>query len=527
MTMEMTRRRAIAVTSAGVLAPTIGYGQPAARSRLNVLVQPEPPTLMLGINQQGPVELVGSKIYESLLTYDFDLKPQPVLAREWSRSPDGLLYTFKLQDGVRWHDGHPFTSADVVFSLATFLPETNPRARGILINVESVTAPDAATVEIRLKAPFGPFLGGFVPSNMAMIPRHLYEGTDFRTNPANLRPIGTGPFKFAEWQRGQHIRLVRNEQYHRTDQPKVDEIIFHVVPDASSRAFALETQTMDIAGPDTIELFDIARLTALPHIEATARGSEFASPMTFLEMNHRVEPLNDKRFRQAILHAIDRNFIKDSIWFGHGRVPNGPIASTTRFHDPSIAPRAFSPERAEALLDEMGLRRGANGMRVTLSLIPLPYGETWRRLGEYIRQALARVGIGITIETMDGATWIQRVSNWNYQLTINRTQQFGDPAIGVARTYLSSNIRRGVMFNNTMGYENPKVDDLFARAASAVSDDERRALYAQVQAILTDEVPVGWLLEIRTPTLFNKRFKNVITTGLGVNDSFATAAPAG
>jgi ABC-type transport system substrate-binding protein len=437
----MISRRMVLTAAALVLA--IGGAQAQTRGgTLNVLVQPEPPTLMLGINQQGPVELVGSKIYQTLLTYDFALKPQPGLAKSWTQSPDGMTYTFKLQENVKWHDGKPFTSADVVFSTKTFLPEVNPRARAVLAHVADVEAPDAQTVVFKMKQPFGPFLGSFVPSNMPMVPKHIYEGTDFRTNPANQTPIGTGPFKFKEWQRGQYIHLVRNDDYWKPGLPYLDAIYFRVLPDASARAFALETQQADVAGPDTV-----ASIKAYP----------------------------------------------------------------------------YDPKKAEALLDEMGLKRGSDGMRVTLSFLPLPYGETWKRMGEYIKQALGRVGINVNLETTDPAGWLKRVANWDYQLAADRLQQFGDPAVGVARTYLSSNIKKGVPFNNTMGYENPAVDDLFARAAKAVNDDERQKLYSEVQKILVEDVPVAWMLEIKTPTIYNKKFTDVIATALGVNDSFESA----
>ncbi|MCW5729671.1 MAG: ABC transporter substrate-binding protein [Alphaproteobacteria bacterium] len=520
--MNANRRRLL-LTACATLALALSIPGAGAQQRggtLNVLVQPEPPTLMLGINQQGPVELVGSKIYQSLLTYDFDLKPQPGLAKSWSRSEDGMSYTFKLQENVKWHDGAPFTSADVVFSTKVFLPEVNPRARGVLLHVADVEAPDPHTVVFRMKQPFAPFLGAFVPSNMPMVPKHLYEGTEFRTNPANQKPIGTGPFKFKEWQRGQYVHLVRNEDYWKPGLPYLEEIYFRTLPDASARAFALETQQVDVAGPDTVELFDVSRLAALPFIDATNRGSEFASPLMWMEINHRVAPLNDKRFRQALMYAIDRNFINERIWFGNGKVPNGPVASGTRFHAADMKPYPYDPKKAEALLDEMGLKRGADGSRVTLSLIPPPINESWRRMAEYVKQSLQRVGVNVNLEPMDSAAWIQRVSNWDYQLTLNRTQQFGDPAVGVARTYISTNIRKGVMFNNTMGYQNPKVDELFSRAAAATSDADRQAMYTEVQKILAEDMPVVWLLEVKTPTLYNNRFKNIITTALGVNDSF-------
>ena len=167
----MISRRMFLAIGAMAFAATAADAQTRGGT-LNVLVQPEPSTLMLGMNQQGPVELVGSKIYQTLLTYDFELKPQPGLAKSWTRSPDGMTYTFKLQENVKWHDGKPFPSADVVFSTKTYLPETNPRARAVLANVAEIEAPDTYTVVFKMKQPFGPFLGSFVPSNMPMVPKH-------------------------------------------------------------------------------------------------------------------------------------------------------------------------------------------------------------------------------------------------------------------------------------------------------------------------------------------------------------------
>lgn len=187
---------------------------------LNMIVQPEPPLLMVGLNTQGPTLYVAGQIYQSLLTYDKDLNPLPQLATSWTVSEDGLTYTFKLQDGVKWHDGKPFTSADVVFTATEFLIDVHPRWRPISeAYVESVTASDDLTVVFKLKKPFSAFLYGFELSSFPIMPAHIYKGTDYRTNPANNTPIGTGPFKFKEWQRGSYIHLVRNEDYWKRASP--------------------------------------------------------------------------------------------------------------------------------------------------------------------------------------------------------------------------------------------------------------------------------------------------------------------
>lgn len=504
----------------------ISFAMPASAQQrggtLNMIVNPEPPTLMLGLNQLSGVQMVGGKIYQGLLTYDSTLAPQPGLAKSWTVSADGLTYGFKLQDGVQWHDGKPFTSADVVFTTTKFLPEVHSRARNNFSHVESVTAPDAGTVIFKLKQPFAPFLGSFEVSSAPMIPRHLYEGTDFKANPANQAPIGTGPFKLKEWKKGAYIHLVRNDSYWKPGLPYLNEIYFQVIPDSASRAVALESGKVDVSSFSDIELLDVGRFKANPNFDVTNKGYEFLGPLAWIEFNTRTKPMDDKRFRQAVLHALDRNLIRDKIWFGHAKVATGPVSSTTRFYEASVRAYPFDPKRAEELLDQMGLAKDKDGIRATVKLLGLPYGETWNRLNEYVRQALSKVGVKVVVESTDAAGWTQRLANWDFDMLVSYLTQFGDPALGVARTYISSNIKKGIPYTNTSGYTNPAVDDLFAKAATAVKVDDRKRYYSEVQKLIVDDVPLGWLIEINFPTISNKRVRNLVTSAIGVNESFDT-----
>ncbi|WP_019643791.1 ABC transporter substrate-binding protein [Novispirillum itersonii] len=502
------------------VSPALAADTPARGGTMNIIVQPEPPMLQLGLNQQGPTQTVAGKIYQGLLTYDEKLDPLPSLAKSWTVSEDGLTYTFKLHENVKWHDGKPFTSKDVIFSTTKFLPEVHSRARANFARCESITAPDDNTVVFKLKEPFPAFIRAFEVASAPIIPAHLYEGTDYRNNPANATPIGTGPFKLKEWVKGSYIHLVRNEDYYKPGLPYLDNIYFRVIPDAASRALALESGQVDQSQYNDIEPFDVARLKEVKSLNFTTKGYEFIAPVSWLEINHRVKPLDDKRFRQAIMYAIDREFIRDKIWFGLGKVASGPFNSSTKHFDSSIVPYAKNVDKAKALLDEMGLKPDAKGVRATVKLMPMPYGETWQRLGEYLKQSLKQVGINVVLESTDVAGWVQRVSNWDYEITTNFTYQYGDPALGVSRTYVSDNIRKGVMFSNTMGYSNPKVDELFTAAAKENDAAKRQAMYSEVQKILVDDVPVVWLLEMQFPTFVSKKFNNVITTGVGVNESY-------
>lgn len=494
--------------------------EPVKGGKLSSIANPEPPNLNPGLNQLASTQLVAGKIFQSLLDYDFDFKPRPRLAESWTISEDGLTYTFKLRTDVKWHDGKPFTSKDVIFSAKEMLPKSHPRARVAFARCQSIEAPDDHTVVFTLNAAFPPFILVFDNTTSPIIPAHVYEGTDFSTNPANAAPIGTGPFKFKEWARGQYIHLVRNDDYYKPGLPYLDEIFFSIIPDGATRALALETGQIDMTSSNDLEYIDIKRLSALPDIVTEQKGWEFFAPHAFIEMNERVKPYDDKRFRQAVMYALDRDFIRDNIWYGFGEIPTGPIDKRTKFYDGNVRKYSHDPAKAAALLDEMGLKPDGDGVRLRTKLLQIPFGETWTRTAEYIKQALAKVGIHVEMETADSGGWMQRTSNWDFEMTLNFPYQYADPALGVARTYISTNITKGIMFSNTVGYSNPKVDELFEKAGVALDPKDRQALYSQVQKILVEDVPVAWFLEIAFPTLYRNRFHNIITSAIGVADDF-------
>ena len=351
---------------------------PKAGGVVNAVIQPEPPSLMVGLVQNGPTQMVAGNIYEGLLRYSPKLDPLPGLAESWTVSEDGKIYTFKLLKGVTWHDGKPFTSADVLFSIE-FLKQTHARARGNLVQLDKVEAPDESTVVFTLKQPFGPFIGIFEVGSLPMIPKHIYEGTDFKTNPANNTPVGTGPFMFKEWQKGSFIRLVKNPNYHVKGKPNIDEIYWHVIPDAAARSVAYETGKVDVLPGGSVENFDVPRLSKLKNTCVTGAGWEFFSPHSWLWLNNRSGPTANKKFRQALMFAIDRNMAKDVVWNGLGKVATGPSGSAIKYYTGAVPKYDYDPAKAKALLKEAGY----NGEK--LRMLPLPYGETWQRWAEMVQ----------------------------------------------------------------------------------------------------------------------------------------------
>src|ERR1700679_2548835 len=188
-----------AIFNAKVSAAPVHGGQ------LIVGQSPDPVMLTSALTVAGPVQVVSGKIFDGLLSYDDKLNPRPQLAQSWSVSPDGLTYTFKLRPGVTWHDGKPFTSADVAFSVLEIWKKFHSRGRATFANVTNADTPDPLTVIWHLSKPAPYILSALASVESQVLPKHLYEGTDILTNPHNVAPIGTGPFRFQEWKRGQYI----------------------------------------------------------------------------------------------------------------------------------------------------------------------------------------------------------------------------------------------------------------------------------------------------------------------------------
>ncbi|WP_339109651.1 ABC transporter substrate-binding protein [Thioclava sp. GXIMD4216] len=517
--MSTTSLRQGALALSLCLGATTVFAQesPVEGGRLDLVVQPEPPSLMIGITTNGPSLLVAGSIYEGLLKYDSNLEPMPSLAESWEVSDDAMTYTFHLRKGVKFSDGEPFSAKDVMFTFTKFLTETNPKWREVMRHVETLESPDDNTVVFKLKAPYGPFIRSFSYTVSPIIPAHLYEGTDFAKNPNNDKPVGTGPFELKEWKKGAYIDLVKNPDYWAEGKPHLDEVVYHVVPDAASRATAFETRTVSVLPGGSVENFDIPRLAKEEGVCVTEKGWEYNSPLSFLWLNNRTAPMDNVKFRQAVMYALNRPLMQKVVWNGYGKVATGPITSTIPFYDDVEPKYDYDPKKAKELLKDVGYDGHP------LRLLPLPYGETWQRWAEVVKQNLAAVGIPVEIESTDVAGWNQKTAQWDYDIAFTYLYQNGDPALGVARNYISSQIVKGNPFANVEGYSNPEIDKMFDEAAVAATDAERQALYTKIQTQLQEDVPVAWLQELSFPALYDCKVHDLISTANGIGNSLGEA----
>jgi len=528
--MDVLRWSVLALS--GLLALAIG-GTPAFAQKpggtLVQITQPEPPNLAPYISTSAPIGQVTAKIYDGLLEYGFDLKPKPSLAESWDIAPDGKAVTFKLRKDVKFHDGKPFTSADVQFTIMEVLKKVHPRGINTFRDVTAVETPDPYTAVFKLANAAPYMLSALSGYESPMLPKHVFSQGDIRSHANANQPIGTGPFKFVEWRRGELVRLDKNPDYWRSGLPYLDRIVVRFINDEATRTAALEKGEAHVAGFGGVPYNDAKKLAQLPSIEVTTKGYEMISPVVELLINTKKTPLDNQKVRQAIAYAVDRQFVIDNIWFGFGKPATGPMSSNfapsglytadvTKYQVPDAI------DRANKLLDEAGLPRKEGGVRFEIVHDITPYGPEWQRFGEFVQQQLAKIGIKATLRYEDVATWLKRVyTDYDFFLSSNFLYNLPDPVLGVHRAIHGKLIKQGTVFVNGSQWSNPRSDELMDKATVEPDPKKRAEYYHEVQKIVVDGSPIVWVFELNFPTVVNKRYKDVITSPLGIYTNFATA----
>ncbi|WP_247997456.1 ABC transporter substrate-binding protein [Brucella tritici] len=488
-------------------------GEAQKGGRLIVAADSEPRNLNPAIVASNGVFFVASKVVEPLAEASFEGENglAPRLATSWEGSTDGLTATFHLREGVKWHDGTPFTSADVAFSAMEVWKPLQNLGRVVFKALEKVETPDDLTAIFHFSEPT-PFqlIRNALPALTAVLPKHVFAGTDIMANPANEKLVGTGPFKYAEHKTGEYYRLTRNDDYWGEGEPYLDEIVYRVLPDRAAAAGALEAEEIDLAAFSAVPLADLDRISKVPGLTVISKGYEALTYQLVVEINHRRKELADLKVRQAIAHAIDRDFVVKTIFLGYAKTSTGPVPRyDSQFYTDDVPSYPFDVAKANALLDEAGYKRGKDGTRFTLKLLPAPYFNETKQFGDYLRQALAAVGIDARIVNNDSAAHQKAVyTNHDFDLAIAPTVYRGDPAISTT-ILVESGIPAGVPFSNQGGYANAELDALIAKAAREIDEKKRTTLYHQFQQMVEADLPLINVAEWGFITVARDRVKNV------------------
>jgi peptide/nickel transport system substrate-binding protein len=515
---------------AAVSGPAAAQTGPLYGGTFVAAVAGEPGGLNPVIWQGAEPQIATSPIFDPLVKLDMKGNPVGVLAESFDVGPDRVTFTFRLRKDVKWHDGKPFTSDDVLW---TFLGTRNgymshPRFKSALDTlIESYSAPDPNTFVIKLKSPYAPFLKMFAASNYAMmiVPKHVYDGTDISKNPANWNPIGTGPFKFKEWVKGSHIELVRNENYFIKDEPRIDRFIIRFMPDETARLLALKKGEVDYLYYYAVAYNAIPELKKDPNIVVTSEGAGLQGLVEMWHYNLLKPPFDNLKVRQAVAHLVDRDTINKIIYYGLARPTVSVLGETTPFASETVEVKydAGSMEKnieaANKLLDEAGYPRKAGGIRFKTTMLYMTGRPYAGKLGEVVADAMKKVGIEMTMTAMDRAAFIERThSKWDFELAEQQFSSGAHPYVGVPRYLLWSQHKAGVYPSNAMGYNNPKIEELFKKSVTAASDKEEGEIWAEVQKIVSQDLPVLPIVEMPYTNVYRSEWKDVFSSIDGVFD---------
>lgn len=457
----------------------------------------------------------GAQLFASPLRYDEDWTPQPYLAESWEVSEDGMKVTLNLVKNATFHDGTPITSKDVAFSVDVI--KAHHPFKAMFEPVDSVDTPDEHTAILNLSKPHPALMLAMSGQLMSIIPEHIYgDGQDPKTHPRNNENVvGSGPFKLVEYKSGEHVILERHDDFFIEGRPYLDKIVMRIIPDPAARAIALENGEVHMAAFEQLPRI-INRLKKVDGLTVTPEGYGGIGPLDWLAMNTTRGPLQDVRVRQAIAYAVDKNFIQKALMQGTAADAKTGIHPDSPFYNGDVEDYALDLDKANALLDEAGFPM-QDGKRFELT-IDFGWPDVKPQV-EYVKAALKKVGIDVTVRaSADFPTWAKRMGEMDYDLSWDTVFNWGDPVIGVHRTYVSSNIGKGV-WSNTQGYSNARVDELLEMASKENDPEKRKALYFEFQDIIAADVPQYFTNALPYHTIYSDK---VGSPPLGI---WATSSP--
>ncbi len=482
-----------------------------------VAIGNDPPHLNPHFTTLPYVWMAGMGVFSSLVSLDTNMLPHPELAESWMVSSDFKTYTFKLVRNAVWHDGKSMTSDDVKFTFESVASKLNASGPLVLANLESVQTPDRYTAVFRFSRPHPTLLSYLdVPLTGAVLPKHIYDGTDIVRNPANAKPVGTGPFRFVDWNRGASITLERNPTYFKKDLPYLDRVVFRVVRDPAARVVALQNRDVDFVLGYDLTLRDTIPLRMSRDLRVVFDVDRAISGQWWIGLNNSKPPFNDLRVRQAIAHVINKNIIWQRVFFGLGKIATGPISQYLGPQYTREVPKyEYDPQKAGRLLDEAGLRRGAGGIRFRTKFTFDGTSGEFTRIADILKAQLAEAGIEVALESFDFNAWFDKVYvKHDYEMSRGR-HITGPDAIGSMNIeYASKNTQPGQ--RNYYFYSNPEVDRLIERGAVETDSAVRLRIAHQLQALIARDVPVIFLMDTPQPNAYRNTFHGLDNDPYGV-----------
>jgi peptide/nickel transport system substrate-binding protein len=482
--------------TAAVVEPKTGANTPAYGDTLIEASIGNVSSLIPNITSDQSSHEVGNLMYNGLVTLGRDLEIVPELARSWSFSKDCLTLDFKLQEGVRWHDGAPFTADDVVFTWrATMHPKTPSPYKSDFADVESVEALDRHTVRVSYKKPYAKALLSW---GLTILPRHLLERYveegKIKEAPQNWSaPVGTGPYRFKEMKSGEKIVVVANQEYFK-GRPPISRIVYRVIPSQATIFLEVKAKGVDVA---SLTALQYKRQTEYPAFEKAYNKFRYpGAGYTYLGFNLKDKRFADRRVRLAFAHGIDKQALLDGVVLGLGRRATGPFRPGTWADNPAVKGVPYDPKRAAALLAEAGWTRDGqgrlekDGRPFTFELLTNQGNDERKKVAEIVQASLRELGVSVEIRVLEWAALLkEHVKKRQFDAIVLGWGTGADPDQFVV--WHSSQIGPDQL--NNISYANPEVDALLEAGRASCVQADRVRFYHRIHEVLAEDQPLVFL----------------------------------
>lgn len=494
-------------------------GKPAFGDAIVVGSIGEPSNLIPLLSSDSASHEVAGNIYNGLVKYDKNLNLVGDLASAWDVSRDGLSITFHLRKGVRWHDGAEFTSRDVMYTYhLTIDPKTPTAYAEDFKQVKRAEAPDPYTFRVTYEKPFAPALASW---GSGILPAHLLEGKDITRSGLSRNPVGTGPYRFKEWVPGQKVVLEAFSDYFE-GRPYIGRYVYRIIPDSSTMYMELKAGGLDMMGLSPVQY---QRQTNTR--EFLSRFNKYrypASAYTYLGYNLRHPLFADKRVRQAITCAINKEEIIHGVLMGMGQAAHGPYKPGTWAYNPHVKDFDYNPARSVELLADAGWRERnsdgillKNGKPFIFTILTNQGNDQRLKTAQIIQRRLKKVGIDVRIRVVEWASLLsQFIDKGNFEALIMGWTITPDPDI--FDVWHSS--KTGPKELNFIGFRNTEVDRLIEEGRGVFDQEKRRACYFRIQDILAEEQPYTFLYVPDALPVVSARFRGIEPAPAGISHNF-------
>lgn len=458
---------------------------------------------------------INNLVYNGLVKYDKNIQLVGDLAESWTITDEGRTLTFRLREGVRWHDGVPFTSEDVLFTFEQ-LVSTNTRTAfsADYLLVTSTAVPDARTFRVSYDKPFAPALESW---GMGILPKHIFSGGDINSHPANRRPIGTGPYRFKEWKADEKIVLTANEDYFE-GRPHFDRYVYRIIPDLSVQFLELRQGSLSMMSPtpDQYNGYD----------EFFTHYDKYHYPAfryEYFAFNLKNPLFQDRRVRRAIAHAIDKKAIIDGVYEGMAVSATGPFPPASWAFNPAVPDIPFNPEESKKLLAAAGWRDtdgdgiiDRDGKPFAFTIITNQGNKIRESISQIIQNGLQNIGIRVEIRIIEWSVFIHKyIDERTFDATVLAWSLARDP--DAYSIWHSKQIQKNQY--NFVSYNNPAVDRLLERGRGTFGVENRKPIYHEIHRLIAEDVPYVFLVYPESLPVIHKKILGVelAPAGLGWN----------